>query len=106
MVEGLLLLAASLSALCGMGWLALAMKPHWEQLRGGTALSDLMRRELRALGSAALFASLLLCLLADHASMAVLVWMMSLTGASLIVAFTLAYRPSWLGWLLGRALKR
>ena len=100
MVEGALLVAASLSALCGMGWLALAMKPHWEQLRGATALGVAARRRLRALGSVALGASLLLCLLADHASMAVLVWMMSLTGAALAVAFTLAYRPSWLRWLI------
>jgi hypothetical protein len=28
--------------------------------------------------------------------MAVLVWVMSSTGASLLVAFTLAWRPRWL----------
>ena len=46
----------------------------------------------------ALLASLLLCLRADHASMAVLVWVMSLAAAALLVAFTLAWRPHWLRW--------
>jgi hypothetical protein len=75
-------------------------QPHWQQLRAATPLSDPTRRKPRSFGCGALIASLLLCLLADHASMAVLVWMMSLTGAALTVAFTLTYRPSWRGWLI------
>ncbi len=51
------------------------------------------------LGSTALFVGLLLALAADHASMAVLVWVMALAGAALAVAFALAWRPRWLRWL-------
>ena len=51
---------------------------------------------LRWLGSAALLAAFALCLAADHATMAVLVWCMALAGAALIVAFTLSWRPQWL----------
>ena len=40
--------------------------------------------------------ALALCLRADHASMAVLVWVMTLSGAALLVAFLLAARPRWL----------
>ena len=40
-----------------------------------------------------------LCLGADHATMAVLVWFMALAGAALAVAFTLSWRPQWLRFL-------
>jgi hypothetical protein len=45
------------------------------------------------LGACALVLSLLLCLMADHVTMAPLVWVMSLAAAALIVALTLAWRP-------------
>ena len=59
------------------------------------------RRALKALatGTAALAASLGICFRVDHASMAPLVWTMTLTASAMFVAFTLAWRPRWLGWL-------
>lgn len=101
MVEGLLLGGAIFASVCGMGWLALAKPPHWQQAGGREPPSARARRVLHGLGAAALALSLLLCLAADHASMAALVWVMTASGAALLVTFTLAYRPRWLSWLAG-----
>lgn len=87
--------AALLSSAAGMGWLALSMQAHAQQVWGGMPTS-MTSRVLRWIGIAGLAAALGLCLMADHASMAVLVWIMSLTGGSLLVAFTLSWRPRWL----------
>jgi len=97
MREALLQALAMLSSLCAMGWLALAMEAHWRQVRGaGVAPAA----RLRALAAAAIALSLGLSLAADHPSIAVLVWVMSLVAGALLVAFTLAWRPRWLGWLV------
>jgi hypothetical protein len=99
MAKALLLIALA-CCICGMGWLALAMKVHWQQVRGtpparrGTVLT------LRVLGALALLASLLIFLWVDHASMAALVWVMSISVSMLLLAFTLAWRPRWLSWLV------
>jgi len=100
MADAALLIAALSAATCGMAWLALAKKPHWAQVRGTQAPSFRAVRTLQALGTAALLASLTLCLRTDHVSMAALVWIMTMAASALIVAFTLAYRPRWLGWLV------
>jgi hypothetical protein len=83
-----------------MAWLALAKKPHWAQVRGTELLNARAARTLQALGAIALLSSLMFCLRADHVSMAALVWVMAMAAAALIVAFTLAYRPHWLSWLV------
>jgi hypothetical protein len=57
-------------------------------------------RFLRALGVAAFVGSFLLCLSADHPSIAVLVWVMSLAAASLAVASTLTWRARLLALLV------
>lgn len=89
----MLLIAAFATTVAGMGWLALSLESHWRQVRGEQAASAGTVGLLRALGAVALGASLLLCLRADHASMAVLVWVMALAAAALLVAFTLSWRP-------------
>ena len=107
MRDALLLAAAVLAATAGMGWLALAMDVHWEQVRGADPLAPSTARLLRALGALGLAASLALCLAVDHASMASLVWVMALAAAALAVAFTLTWRPRWLGPLVAwRVLAR
>jgi hypothetical protein len=78
-----------------MGWLAVSMPVHAQQIWEHVP-SSATARLLRWLGAAGIAAALGLCLAADHASMAVLVWVMASTGASLLVAFTLAWRPRWL----------
>ena len=103
MHDGAWLALAVLGSLCGMGWLALAMDVHWEQACGTPGPGARAARTLRALAVAALAASLALCLAADHASIAVLVWVMSLVASALAVAFTLATRPRWLRVLVLRA---
>jgi len=100
MPEALLLTLALLCSAGGTAWLALAMEAHWQQVRDSTA--GPARRTaigLRLLGSAALAVSFGACLLADHVTMAVLVWVMSLAASALLVALMLAWRPRWLAWL-------
>ena len=89
----LMLAAALLASTAGLGWFALAMQAHWEQVRGAQPLTRATALALRALGAAALALSLWLCLRADHGSMASLVWVMALAAAALVVAFTLSWRP-------------
>jgi hypothetical protein len=98
--DALWLLAALLCSVAGLGWLALAMQAHWEQVRVASRRHPGSVLALRLLGAAALLASLLICLRVDHASMAALVWVMALAAAALIVAFTLSWRPRWLAPLV------
>jgi hypothetical protein len=95
-----MLSSALLACVCGFAWLALAMEPHWRQVRGDAPIKRGTANVLRILGGAALAASLALCLQVDHVSIASLVWIMSLAAAVLIVAFTLAWRPRALAWLI------
>lgn len=95
MRETLFLAAAQVTCIIGMGWLALAMQSHWEQVRKD-AHSRKSSMVLRWLGAAMLVVSLGLCLAADHASMAILVWVMVLAASALVIAFTLTWRPQWL----------
>jgi len=99
MLDGFLLLGAFLATLVGMAWLALAMSAHWKQVCAGLASANTVI-VLRSLGSLALFVSLLLCLSVDHASMAMLVWIMLLAVAAVSIAFTLALRPHVLRFLV------
>lgn len=94
--------AAVLASVAGMGWLALPMEAHWRQVHGERPLSRATAILLRCLGAAALAGSLLVCLRTDHPSMAVLVWIMTLSCAALAVALVLSWRPRWMGLLLLR----
>lgn len=93
MPEALLLAAALCCSVIGLAWLALTLEPHWRQVRGSQPRSAAVVKTLRILGSLGLAASLALCLLADHPSMAALVWVMALAVAALVVAFTFTWRP-------------
>lgn len=86
-------------AFAGMGWLALSMKPHWLQVGSAVPHSRPLARKLRWFGGSCLTLSLALCLASDHASMAVLVWIMSLSASALLVAMALAHAPRSLAWL-------
>lgn len=96
MSDAWMFVAELLSNVVGLSWIALAMEVHWRQVRGPRPLAARTAIALRGLGVLALSSSLGLCLRADHASMASLVWIMSLATAALSVAFTLAWRPHWL----------
>lgn len=98
MVEGQALKAVWLSlayafSVAGLGWLALAIEAHWQQVRGGVVPGRAAVQLLRLLGAAGLMLSLWACLRADHATMAALVWVLTLTAAALTVTFTLSWRP-------------
>lgn len=100
MPDALLLTAAFAANVIGLGWLALSMDVHWEQVRGTEPLARSTVRLLRWLGTGALVTALTLCLVVDHATMASLVWFMELAGAALAIAFTLSWRPRALGVLI------
>ncbi len=95
MLKLTLLMFAAGSSLIGMVWLALAKKAHWHQLCE-QPLPQKKQMLYRLLGYVALLISLVLCLLADNTSIAILVWVMSMTLAVVSIAFTLSYRPHWL----------
>lgn len=88
-----MLAAALISSGAGLAWLALAMEVHWRQVCVRAPLTRRTCFVMRALGCSALALSLALCLAADHATMAALVWAMSMAGGALAVALTLAWRP-------------
>jgi Protein of unknown function (DUF3325) len=99
--ETLLLSLAALWAFAGMAWCALAMEAHWQQVTGtAQALPRARRHGLRLAGTLGLLASLALCLMADHATMAALVWVMLLTLSAFVVAMLLSWRPQVLRGLL------
>ena len=87
----------------GLALLALAMERHWRQLRSAHSLTKTTARWMRILGSASLASSLGLCLAVDHASMASLVWIMTLAVSAFVLAMLLAWRPGWLAPLIGWA---
>jgi UDP-N-acetylmuramyl pentapeptide phosphotransferase/UDP-N-acetylglucosamine-1-phosphate transferase len=96
MPDAFWLSAALLAALLGMACLALAMDVHWRQVRNA-ARTRRSAVATRCLGYGLLAASLAFCLVADTATMAVLVWMVLLAVGATAVAFTLSWRPSLLG---------
>jgi hypothetical protein len=96
------LCAAFLLTVVGMGWLALAMDVHWKQVYAGAPRSRRAVVVSRCLGYGALTTSLALCLLADTATMAVLVWMMLLALSAGVIAFLLSWRPGLLAALAAR----
>lgn len=99
MAEASLLVVSFLCAFAGMSWLALAMKSHWVQVRGSVPHNDALTRRLRFIGVTCLMLSLALCLALSHASMAFLVWIMTLSATALLVAMALALAPRSLAWL-------
>jgi len=93
-----LLLASMLAGFVGMAWLALAMPAHAQQV-WGRALDLGHIRLMRAAGALGVASSLALCLKADHATMAVLVWLMTLSASAVLVAMLLSSRPRLLRML-------
>jgi len=92
-------LLLSLTIICcyfAMAWFSFAIKSHWQQVTSGQELTGGKIKLYRVLGGIFLVIALVLCFLADNVSIAVLVWIMSTTAASIAVAFTLSYKPSWL----------
>ena len=85
-----LLALALVATLAGLGSLALSMTRHWRQLRGSVPLTRPVAVALRAGGALSLAVSLALCLAADHATMAALVWIMLLAVGAVVVAFALS----------------
>ena len=96
MPDPVLLAFALFASLAGMGWLAMANKAHWAQIRKGRPISTVIAHRLRWQGGIAMVVSLVLCLWVDHPTMAVLVWVMLLAAAALTIAMILTWRARWL----------
>ncbi len=96
----MMLLLAMIVSFAGLALLALSMERHWRQLRATQPLPNPTARLLRMAGSIALASSLTLCLAVDHASMASLVWVMTLAVSAFVLAMLLAWRPDWLAPLI------
>jgi len=86
------LLAAAVCAFAGMGWLALAMPMHALQAWGRLPPVAQLKR-LRWMGGVAVLLALACCLGSDHATMAVLVWVMLLAASAVATAMLLSARP-------------
>lgn len=95
MTEAMWLIAALLTAVVGMGWLALSYESHWQQVFPKSASKPQLLR-LKAAGWSFLVISGMCCLAADHPSMAVLVWVMLLTVSAVAVAMLLSRQPDLL----------
>lgn len=102
MVEVICWIAAIFLTLLGMACLSLSLPSHWRQVTGmETSLPSAAERlRLRVVGYCSLAVAFLLCLAADHPSMAVLVWVMLLALAAKSVASILSWRQHWLKPLL------
>lgn len=95
-------LAAIFLTLLGMACLSLSLPSHWRQVTGieNSLPSPSERLRLRVVGYCSLAVAFLLCLAADHPSMAVLVWVMLLAVAAKSIASILSWRQHWLKPLL------
>lgn len=100
MVDALLLVLALLAAVGGMGLFALSFEAHWRPALAPRPFPSAHRFSLRRAGVALLLGALVACHLADHPSLAWLVWFMLLALAQVLVALVLAFRPRSLGWLV------
>lgn len=102
MVEVICWIAAICITLLGMACLSLSLPSHWRQVTGREdslpSTAECLR--LRVAGYCSLTVAFLLCLAADHPSMAVLVWVMLLALAAKSVASILSWRQHWLKPLL------
>jgi hypothetical protein len=92
MPDAVWLATALLATLLGMGCLALAMDVHWRQVRDSARTRGSVIT-MRWIGYVLETASLVCCLLADTATMAVLVWMVLMAVAAIVIAFTLSRYP-------------
>ena len=91
MSEALWLIAATFFAVAGMGWLALSLSHHWQQVFPNAGDAHILR--LRSAGWGFLVLSALSCFQADHPSMAVLVWVMLIPLSAIMIAMMLIWCP-------------
>lgn len=89
------LIIAIILMFLAMSWLALSLPNHWKQVRSGKPAST----RLRVIGWSAIFLSALCCFQADHASMAVLVWLMIGAAVAASIGMILSTCPHRLKWL-------
>lgn len=98
-----MLVFAQLLSTLGMGWFALSLDSHWQQVFGAPTRGAMSNGLLRVMGAAALANALVANFWADHPSMAPLVWVMGLAASALLIAMLLAWKPRWLAAFVLRA---
>ena len=99
MAEGALSLAAFAASYIGFALLALRQAPHHARVAASPRRAPpaaAMRQRNLWLGTAALGASLGVCLSSRGPSFGAILWVLLLAAGGLGVTFTLAFRPRWL----------
>lgn len=95
MTEAMWLSAAVVTVIVGMGWLALAYQSHWQQVFP-TNQHQPNSVALKWAGWSFLLMSGVCCFIADHPTMAALVWVMLLAVSAMLVAIILSHQPALL----------
>lgn len=104
MLEVIYFFLAWLAAVMGMSWFALAIDANWRDVIGAERFGFATKSQsLRGFGFGGVALSLLLCVRADHVTMAVLVWVLMLAVAALCVTGMLTWRRHWLSLCVLRA---
>jgi len=103
----MMLAAVFLTAWLGFALLALSQSKHWCQVTGTETPPSRTRVIVhRSAASLLLTTSLALALLRDGPSFGSLLWATMISIAALAAAFTLAWRPAILRWLVFRKPSR
>ncbi|MEH6433760.1 DUF3325 domain-containing protein [Massilia sp. DD77] len=97
MMDVSLLLLAALAGYAGFACLALAMPDYWHRVGGSEDHPAGGARRLRLAGAALLGAASLACVWRDGPGFGLLLWGLMMPASALAVAFTLTWRPHWLG---------
>ncbi len=98
MLESLTTFAALGLGLAGWALLALSQREHWLAAAGELPYPPVRRLRVARLVAALLLAGALSACVAGHGEgFGTLLWMLLLAAGALGVAFTLAWRPRWLG---------
>lgn len=92
-MDALYLFLACLAGTVGMGWLALSQARNWRAVMTGS-MPGKVARWFRIAGWSAIFASLILCILRDGGSFAVILWPLILAVSAFVIAMALTYKPA------------
>lgn len=96
MAEALLLLIAGGSAYSGFALFALSQSRHWQHVVAGSAAKPPQKQALRMIGGLALALALACSWLRDGPAFGSVLWLLLLSVAAPLLAFTLSWRPQWL----------
>jgi hypothetical protein len=100
MINGLILFAAMLLNIVGCGYYALSQRHHWKTVTKPSVV-PLNEKRLQLFSLLALSASLILYVVEESLSFAMLLWPLSISLGVFSVAMILTFRPTMLRLLIG-----